>query len=85
MKLPPSHSSTPASAPCECTASVIRALSRMSFASHSRAKGWAASSEVGWTEQYSVHTTPQPPSALVARMAASIRGRLQPMPEQWGT
>ena len=57
----------------------------MSAVSHSRANGWAASSEVGWTEQYSVQTTPQPPSAFVPRIAASIRGCFQPIPEQWGT
>jgi hypothetical protein len=50
-----------------------------------RCEGSGASSELGWIEQYSVQTTPQPPSALVSRMAATLLGWLYPMPVQWGT
>ena len=57
----------------------------MSLSSHSDAHGRGESSELGWIEQYSVQTTPQPPSALVSRMAATVFGRLKPMPVQWGT
>ena len=55
------------------------------MSSHSECEGSGASSELGWIEQYSVQTTPQPPSALVSRMAATLLGRLYPMPVQWGT
>jgi hypothetical protein len=36
-------------------------------------------------EQYSVLTTPQPPYAFVARIAARVCGNTKPMPLQWGT
>ncbi len=36
-------------------------------------------------ELYSVHTTPQPPSAFTPRIAATVRGRIHPMPVQCGT
>ena len=72
---PPCQSSTPASAPCACTASAITAMLRASPSSHRLAKGAGMSSDVGWMEQYSVFTTPQPPSALMPRIAASVAGR----------
>ena len=36
-------------------------------------------------EQYSVQTTPQPPSAFIARIATKVCGKAWPMPVQWGT
>ena len=82
---PPCQSSTPASAPWRCTASVESACERTSSSSHSRAKGSGASSELGCTEQAPVQTTPQPPSALVSRKAARTRGRALVMPLACGT
>ncbi len=40
-----------------------------------RQDGKGESSDVGWIEAYSVHTTPQPPSAFALRMAARVSGR----------
>jgi hypothetical protein len=51
------------------------AMLRVSPSSHRLAKGAGMSSDVGWMEQYSVFTTPQPPSALMPRIAASVAGR----------
>ena len=42
------------------------------------------SSELGWIEQYSVQTTPQPPSALMPRSAAEAWGFMQPRPVACG-
>jgi len=47
---PPCHSSMPASAPCLCTASVIRAWERISSSSQRVANGSVASSELGSIE-----------------------------------
>ena len=47
---PPCHSSMPASAPCLCTASVIRACERTSSSSHKVANGSGESSEFGAIE-----------------------------------
>ena len=44
---PPCQSSTPASDPCRCTASVISACARISLSSHSEANGSGESSELG--------------------------------------
>ena len=57
----------------------------MSFRFHNDAYAWGKSSDVGWMEQYSVHTTAHPPSAFMPRSAASMRGRNRPRPVQWGT
>ena len=71
---PPCHSSMPASAPCWCTASVIRACARISWSSQSEANGSGESSELGWIDTAPVHTTPQPPSALISRkLGAHVR------------
>ena len=72
---PPCQSSTAASAPWRCTPSTMSACARTSSSSQSVAVGIGSSSELGWIEQYSVETTPQPPSALTARIAASDSGR----------
>ena len=82
---PPCQSSTPASAPCRWTASVIRAWARTSFSSHIEAKGSGVSSEVGSMEQAPVQITPQPPSAFVSRKAARTRGSAFVIPLAWGT
>ena len=47
-----------------------------------RAEVYGYSSASGWIEQYSVNTTPQPPSALVPRKAAFAPGRSDPGPAQ---
>ena len=77
---PPCHSSTPASAPCACTASVISRSAATSPSSHSRAETYGSSSEVGEIEQYSVQTAPQPPSAFMPRCAACVCGFVTPKP-----
>ncbi len=82
---PPCQSSTAASAPWAWTASVITAWARISASSQSEAKGKGLSSDEGWTEHAPVETTPQPPSALVARKAARTCGLALVMPEAWGT
>ncbi len=64
VQAPPCHSSMPASAPCSCTASVIKACARMSLSSHSVANGSGESSELGWMDTAPVQTTPQPPFGL---------------------
>ena len=82
---PPCHSSTPASAPCACTASVISRSDATSSSSHRREETYGSSSEVGEIEQYSVHTAPQPPSAFMPRCAAWVNGFVTPNPVQCGT
>lgn len=77
---PPCQSSMPASAPCRCTASVIRAWALMSRRSQRLAKGKGASSEVGWMEHAPVQMTPQPPSAFASRKAARTRGKALVIP-----
>src|SRR5882757_5282651 len=82
---PPCHNSIPASAPCLCTASVIMACERISLSSQRVAYGRGESSEVGCTETYPVHTTPQPPSAFISRKPARMRGIVLVMPLACGT
>ena len=67
-------SSQPASPPLRCTASVIKALVRTSSSVHSRAEALGVVSEDGCTVHHSVHTTAQPPSAFIPRIAAWVRG-----------
>ena len=67
-------SSQPASPPLRCTASVINALVRTSSSVHSRAEALGVVSEDGCTVHHSVHTTAQPPSAFIPRIAAWVRG-----------
>ena len=78
-------SSSPASAPCSCAASVIRRSARMSSSSQNRAAISGASSDSGENGAYSVLTAAQPPSALTPRCAACVQGFSVPNPEQWGT
>src|SRR5580700_4118456 len=82
---PPCQSSIPASAPCACTASVIRACARTSFSSQRVAYGKGESSVLGWMDTYPVHTTPQPPSAFMPRKPALIRGIVLVIPLACGT
>jgi len=82
---PPCHNSTAASAPWAWTASVISAWARISASSQSVAQGNGLSSEEGSTEVAPVETTPQPPSAFIARKAARTRGAALVMPEACGT
>ena len=44
-----------------------------------------ASSASADTGEYSTHTPPQPPSALMPRKAACVRGLIEPKPDAWGT
>ena len=48
----------------------MRASAGMSRSSHSRSSMNGVISEVWWNSTCSVHTTPQPPSALTPRMRA---------------
>ena len=82
---PSCHSSTPASAPWACTASVTAARARTSDLSHKVAQGNGESSELGSTEQAPVQTTPQTPSAFIPRKAARTSGAALVMPLAWGT
>ena len=65
------HSCNPASAPLAFTASAMRASIGMSLSSQMRSSMKGEMSPEGWISTCSVHTTPQPPSALMARMVAS--------------
>ena len=47
-----------------------------------RAEVYGYSSASGWMEQYSVNTTPQPPSAFIPRRCAWAPGRSAPGPAQ---
>jgi hypothetical protein len=49
------------------------------------AKGKGESSELGWIDTAPVHTTPQPPSALVSRNVARTCGNALVMPLACGT
>ncbi len=82
---PPCQSSIPANAPCRWTASVINAWERMSLSSHRMANGSGESSELGCIDTAPVHTTPQPPSALVSRKPARTCGSELVMPLACGT
>jgi hypothetical protein len=57
----------------------------MSLSSHREAKGNGESSELGWMDTAPVHTTPQPPSALVSRNRARTWGSALVMPLACGT
>ena len=85
VQAPPCQSSTPANAPCLWTASVIKAWARMSLSSHSMAKGSGESSELGCIDTAPVHTTPQPPSALMLRKPARTWGKALVIPLACGT
>ena len=64
------QSSMPASAPCSCIASAMRASIGMSWSSHSRSSMKGVISELWWISACSVQTTAQPPSAFTPRIAA---------------
>ncbi len=83
--MPPWTSSMPASESCSCTFSTRRAWAGMSASSQMRPSMYGACSAEWWNSTSSVHTTDQPPSALVPRMAAWPLGCSQPMPLQCGT
>src|ERR1035441_7711407 len=72
----------PARLLCLCASSHRCARLRTSPSSQMRAAVYGYSSASGWMEQYSVKTTPQPPSALVPRKAALAPGRSEPGPAQ---
>ena len=55
-------------------ASVSNALVRTSSSVHSRAEALGVVSDDGCTVHHSVHTTAQPPSAFMPRIAAWVRG-----------
>ena len=78
-------SSMPASAPCSCASSHIRASIRRSWSSQIRAEMYGVSSDSALTAAYSVQTAAQPPSALTARCLACDHGFSTPNPVQWGT
>ncbi|MBT6828364.1 MAG: hypothetical protein HOA58_02500, partial [Rhodospirillaceae bacterium] len=61
----------------------IKAVINMYVEAAKRAEVQGYSSDSGWTEQYSVHTVPQPPSAFMARKCACVPGRSEPAPMQW--
>ena len=83
--IPKWASSQPASAPCRCTRSTISCCAGRSSSLHSRTAGNGLMSLQASTIMFSVHTTAQPPSALVSRIAAVARGDRSPTPLQWGT
>jgi hypothetical protein len=60
----------PASAPWAWMASTVRRSAGMSWSSQMRCSMKGVISEVWWISACSVHTTPQPPSALMPRMVA---------------
>ncbi len=85
LDAPPWYSSRPTSAPWECTASTVSASARASASSQTLAATAGTSSASRDTGAYSTHTPPQPPSALIARNAACVRGLMVPKPDACGT
>src|SRR5713226_3997488 len=81
---PPYQSSAAARALYSWSMSHITARFLMSSSSQRRAETRWVSSDSGEIEQYSVQTAPYPPSALVERKKAWLKGFSDPNPLQCG-
>ncbi len=68
------HNCSPASAPCSWMDAAMSASMGRSWSSQMRSSMKGVISALGWISACSEHTTPQPPSALMARMVARAEG-----------